>query len=495
MKFTHLHVHSHYSLLDGLGKIDELIVRATDLGMDSLALTDHGNMYGAIEFYQKCTKAGVKPIIGAELYIAAGDMREKNPGVDDRRYHLTALAYTTEGYYNLMKIITHSHLEGFYYKPRADKNLLRQYAKGIMALSGCFAGEIPRAIQNQKPERAENLIREYQEIFGRENFYLEIMPHFEFQDMRATNTALALLSKKTGARLVATNDIHYVRPEDREAQDIMVSIQTGAKMTDENRLTMKDANLSMRSADEMLSLLPEYPEAIEQTQEIADRVDIRPALGKWVLPIPQIPDGDDEESELRRLTYAGIAERGLSETPEIKQRVEYELDIIKKRGFLSYYLVVADFMRFAHQQKIFTTVRGSGGGSLVAYLTGITPVNPLEYKLPFERFLNLERPAPPDFDMDFADNRRDEMIEYAKKKYGEDHVAQIGTFGTMMARAAVRDVARALGYPYGMGDKIAKLIPVGAQGFPMTIDRALKETSELRQMYDTEQDVRRIIDQ
>jgi len=495
MKFTHLHVHSHYSLLDGLGKIDELVRRAQELGMDALALTDHGNLYGAIEFYQKCRKAGIKPIIGCEMYVAAGDMRSKNPGIDDKRYHLTVLAATTQGYHNLIRLTTASHLEGFYYKPRVDKDLLRQYAGGLVALSGCFAGETARAIQSHKPDRAEQIIREYQDIFGRENFYLEIMPHFEYPDTRPTNAALAELSRKTGARLVATNDIHYVRLEDREAQDIMVSIQTGAKLNDENRLTMKNANLSMRSADEMISLLPEYPEAIAQTEEIASRVDIRPALGTWVLPEPHIPAGEDYETALRRLAYEGTARRGLTRTPELEQRAEYELDIIKKRGFLAYYLVVADFMRFAHEQKIFTTVRGSGGGSLVAYLTGITPVNPLEYKLPFERFLNLDRPAPPDFDMDFADNRRDEVIEYAKRTYGEEHVAQIGTFGTMMARAAVRDVARALGYPYMVGDRIAKLIPIGAQGFPMTLARALAETPELKQLYDTDTDVRRVIDQ
>ena len=495
MKFTHLHVHSHYSLLDGLAKIDDLVRHAGEAGMDALALTDHGNLYGAIEFYQKCHKAGIKPIIGAELYIAVGNMRDKNYGVDDKRYHLTVLAHTTEGYYNLIKIITAANLEGFYYKPRADKNLLRQYSKGLIALSGCFAAEIPRAIQSKKMDTAERLIGEYQDIFGHDNFYLEIMPHFEFADMRPTNATLAMLARKTGARLVATNDIHYVHREDSEAQDIMVSIQTGARTNDENRLTMKQANLSMRTGEEMLALLPEYPEAIEQTMEIAGRVDIQPRLGTWILPVPQVSPTQDHETALRTLTYDGIARRGLSRTPDVEQRIEYELDIIKKRGFLAYYLVVADFLRFAHEQKIFNTVRGSGGGSLVAYLTSITPVNPLEYKLPFERFLNLERPAPPDFDMDFADNRREEMLDYAKQKYGEDRVAQIGTFGTMAARAAVRDVARALGYPYAMGDRIAKLIPIGAQGFPMTLDRALASTPELRQIYEREDDVRRIIDQ
>ncbi|OGZ97656.1 MAG: DNA polymerase III subunit alpha [Candidatus Sungbacteria bacterium RIFCSPHIGHO2_01_FULL_54_26] len=494
MKFTHLHVHSHYSLLDGLAKIDGLVARAAELGMRALALTDHGNLYGAIEFYQKAKKAGIKPIIGVEAYIAYEKMTDRRPQIDDKRYHLTILAENTEGYHNLIKAVTASHLHGFYYKPRMDKGLLRRHAKGLIALSGCFNGEIPRAIQNKKMDVAERLVREYQDIFGRDNFYLEIMPHTAFADQKPTNEALAVLAGKTGAKLVATNDIHYIHAEDAEAQDILVSIQTGSRMDDENRLTMKKANLSLRSADDMAALFADHPLAIAATEEIASRVDIRPELGTWILPTPRLEKETDHGKELRRLTYEGIAQRGLEETPEVTRRIEYELDIIAKRGFLAYYLVVADFLRFAHEQKIFTTVRGSGGGSLVAYLTGITPVNPLEYKLPFERFLNLERPAPPDFDMDFADNRRDEMLEYAKHTYGEDRVAQIGTFGTMAARAAVRDVARALGYPYGMGDRIAKLIPIGAQGFPMTLDRALKETPELKHIYDTDPDVKRIID-
>ncbi|MBI3442452.1 MAG: DNA polymerase III subunit alpha [Candidatus Sungbacteria bacterium] len=494
IKFTHLHVHSHYSLLDGLSKIDELVGRAKELGMDSLALTDHGNMYGAIEFYQKCKKAGIKPIIGCEMYIAAGNMRDKNPGVDDKRYHLTVLAKNEQGYKNLMKLVTKSNLEGFYYKPRVDKDCLAQYHEGLMALSGCFNGEIARAVQFQKISRAEELIREYQDIFGAEDFYLEVQPH-DTPDQKTLNAALTGLSKKTNAKIVATGDIHYTHAEDSEAQDILVSVQTGSKMADQERLTMRSFNLSMRSPEEMGAIFSDHPEVIARTQEIAEKIDIQLELGKWIFPVPPVAEGQDPDEELRYLAYDGIEKRGLTATADVTERIEYELNIITKRGFVVYYLVVADLMRFAHEQNIFTTVRGSGGGSLVAYLTGITPVNPLEYKLPFERFLNLERPAPPDFDMDFADNRREEMILYAKQKYGEDKVAQIGTFGTMAARAAVRDVARATGKPYSTGDRIAKLIPLGSQGFPMTITQAISQTPELKQLYDTDAEVKEIIDQ
>lgn len=495
MKFTHLHVHSHYSLLDGLAKIDELIKRAQELDMDALALTDHGNLYGAIEFYQKAKRAGIKPIIGAEMYIAYGSRRDKRPGIDDKRYHLTVLAQNNEGYHNLIKLITKAHLEGFYYKPRVDKELLQEHASGLLALSGCFNGEIPRAIQHKKLDIAERLIYQYQEIFGRENFYLEINPHVNFPDQKITNDGLISLSAKTGTKLVATNDIHYVQPEDAEAQDILVAIQTGAKFNDENRLTMKGANLSMRSPQEMAILFPEHPEAIAATEEIASKINIEISFGTWTFPDLKITEGSTYESELQRLTYEGITQRNLEKTSELITRVEYELDIIKNKGFAPYFLTVADLLNYAHRTGILTTVRGSVAGSMVTYLIGITNINPFEYKLPFERFLNPERPLPPDIDMDFADNRRDEVIQYAKDKYGEDKVAQIGTFGTMMARVSVRDVARALNHPYATGDRIAKLIPLGSQGFPMTIDQALKITPELKGIYETEDEVKTIIDQ
>ena len=494
MKFTHLHVHSHYSLLDGLAKIDDLIKRAAELEMDSLALTDHGNLYGAIEFYQKAKKAGINPIIGAELYVAYEKMQDKRPGLDDKRYHLTVLATDFNGYKNLIKLVTKAHLEGFYYKPRVDKETLRQYSKGLIALSGCFAGEIPRAIVHKKTERAEKLVEEYQEIFGKENFYLELGAHLNFPDQKVINEGLINLSQKTGAKLVATGDIHYVKPEDNEAQDILVSVQTGARFDDENRLTMKEANLSMRSAEEMAAIFKDLPGAIENTQEIAAKVNIEIPLGTWTFPNLQLANGLTADSELRRLAYEGLSKRNLELVPEIKNRLEYELDLITKKGFSPYFLIVADLLEYAHQKGILTTVRGSVAGSIVTYFTGITNINPLEYKLPFERFLNPERPLPPDIDMDFADNRRDEVIQYTKEKYGQDHVAQIGTFGTMLARAVVRDVTRALKYPYSAGDRIAKLIPIGSQGFPMTIERALEITPELKQIYESETEVKTIID-
>ncbi|KKU51298.1 MAG: DNA polymerase III subunit alpha [Candidatus Sungbacteria bacterium RIFCSPLOWO2_01_FULL_47_32] len=494
MKFTHLHVHSHYSLLDGLAKIEDLVTRAKELGMDSLALTDHGNLYGVIEFYKKAKAAGIKPIIGCEMYIAYEDMHQRRPNIDDKRYHLTVLAYNNQGYHNLVKLVTKAHLEGYYYKPRIDKKTLKEYSEGLIALAGCFSGEVAHAVKNKKNDIAERLIAEYQDVFGRENFYLEIQPHFNFPDQMEINARMAELSKKTGAKLIATNDIHYVSPDDSEAQDILVSVQTGTKIDDENRLTMKNANLSMRSPEEMLALFPDTPEAISNTQEIADKVNINIPLGSWVFPDIKIPKGTTFDSELERLTYEGIAKRGLEKTPEIESRIQYELDIIKDKGFAPYFLTVADLLAFSHNQGILTNVRGSVAGSLVTYLIRITNINPILFKLPFERFLNPERPSAPDIDMDFADNRRDEVIQYAKDTYGEDKVAQIGTFGTMMARAAVRDVARALGYPYGVGDRIAKLIPFGSQGFPMTIAEALKITPELKELYDRDTDTHTIID-
>ncbi|OGZ95816.1 MAG: DNA polymerase III subunit alpha [Candidatus Sungbacteria bacterium RIFCSPHIGHO2_01_FULL_50_25] len=494
MKFTHLHVHSHYSLLDGLAKIDDLIREAARLEMDSLALTDHGNLYGAIEFYKKAKARGINPILGVEMYIAYEGMRDKRPGIDSKRYHLTLLATNYDGYKNLIKIVSAGHLEGFYYKPRVDKDFLRAHAKGLIALSGCLGGEIPRAIQARERERALRITEEYRDIFGKENFYLELAPHFEIPAQKAVNEALIGISQKTGVKIVAANDVHYVKPDDSEAQDIMVSIQTGSAIDDEDRLTMRQSNLSMRSAQEMATLFPAHPEAIAHTQEIASRVAIDIPLGSWTFPKLDLPRGASYESELRRIAYEGVEKRRVTKDAETITRLEYELGTITTKGFAPYFLVVADLLDHAHKNGILTNIRGSVAGSLVTYLIGITNIDPREYRLPFERFLNPERPSPPDIDMDFADNRRDEMIEYVKQKYGEDKVAQIGTFGTMMARAVVRDVARALKHPYMLGDRIAKLIPLGMQGFPMTIDQALELAPELKEMYASEPEVKDVID-
>ena len=462
--------------------------------MNSLALTDHGNLYGAIEFYKKAKAKGINPILGVEMYMAYEGMKDKRPGIDSKRFHITLLATNYEGYKNLIKIVSGAHLEGFYYKPRADKDFLRAHAGGIIALSGCLAGEIPRAIQLKRIGEAERTIGEYQDIFGKDNFYLEIAPHFSIPAQRLVNDALVDLSAKTGAKIVATADIHYVKPEDAESQDIMVSIQTGSNVEDEDRLSMRQSNLSMRSTQEMATLFPSHPEAVANTQEIASRVAIEIPLGTWTFPKLDVPEGQSYESELRRIAYEGIEKRGIEKDAPTLERLEYELATITQKGFAPYFLVVADLLRYAHENGILTNIRGSVAGSLVTYLTEITNIDPREYKLPFERFLNPERPSPPDIDMDFADNRRDEMIEYTKKKYGEDKVAQIGTFGTMMARAVVRDVTRALGEPYSLGDRIAKLIPLGMQGFPMTIDQAIELTPELKEMYTSEPEVKNVID-
>ena len=485
-KFVHLHTHSHYSLLDGLGKIDDLIKRAGELGMDALALTDHGAMYGAIEFYKKAKKAGIKPIIGCELYLAYEKMTDKRAGLDDKRHHLTVLAENKEGYQNLIQLVTKAHLEGFYYKPRVDKELLKQHSRGLIVLSGCFQSEIAKAVRARKVDQAEELIREYQEIFGQDNFFLEIMPHHDGDDLVSIHQTFAYLAQKTGAPLVATNDVHYINPEDAEAQDILISVQTGTHVKDQDRLTMRQYNLSLLSGEAMDQFFNNYPQAIAQTNEIAQRVNLNLELGQWTFPNFQLPPGLTADGELRRLAEAGFSRRNLERSSVYLDRLNYELGIIEHKGYAPYFLVVADLLRFAHESGILTNIRGSVAGSLVTYLADITKINPIEYKIPFERFLNPERPSAPDIDMDFADNRRDEVIQYAIKKYGRDKVAQVGTFGTMMARAAVRDVARALGHPYAVGDSIAKLIPLGSQGAPMTIDQALKITPELAQLYETD---------
>ncbi len=498
MRFTHLHVHSHYSLLDGLAKIDELVSRAAELEMDSLALTDHGNLYGAIEFYQKAKKTGIKPIIGAELYVAYERMQDRRPGLDDKRYHLTVLAKDGIGYKNLIQLVTRAHLEGFYYKPRVDKELMRRHSQGIIALSGCFNGEIPRAVRANKQERAEELIRTYQEIFGKENFYLEIAPHFNYPDQKVINEGLAMLAGITGAKLVATNDIHYVRPEDSQAQDILVSVQTGARsLGDEDRLSMKDANLSLRSAEEMASLFPDHPEAIAATEEIASRVNLEIELGKNKLPHFPVPTGQDSNSYLKSLSYERLRDRYPNPTPEIKNRLEYELKIIAETGFASYFLIVQDFVNWAKQNGIVVGPgRGSAAGSLVSYILGITNIDPLKYNLLFERFLNPERISMPDIDLDFNDLRRDEVIDYVAQKYGRTHVAQIITFGTMAARQAIRDAGRALGMPYSFCDQIAKLIPFNPNYGEKIgwLKKCLGTITELRNLYERDPEAKRLID-
>lgn len=499
MKFTHLHAHSHYSLLDGLGKIDQMVKRAAELGMDSLALTDHGNLYGAIEFYQKAKKAGIKPIIGCEMYVTAGRMQDKNPGVDDKRYHLTVLSTNEEGYHNLITLVSKAHLEGFYYKPRVDKELLAKHSKGLVALSGCFNGEIGRALEYKKPDIAERLIHEYQDIFGKENFYLEVQPHVSFQNQRSINEGLFALAPRVGAKVVATNDLHYVNPEDAEAQDILVSVQTGSRLQDKERLTMKDSNLSMRSPEEMASLFPNNPEVISHTQEIAERVNLNIELGKNHLPRYTVPLGYDANSYLTELCNRGLEQRYGNEVisnPAIRQRLDYELNVIGQTGFASYFLIVQDFIAWARAQGIVVGPgRGSAAGSLVSYVLRITDIDPLRYNLLFERFLNPERISMPDIDLDFADTRRDEVIAYVANTYGHDHVAQIITFGTMAARAAIRDTGRALGMPYSFCDHLAKMIPFTPQGEKSGwLKKSLNTVKEFKDLYDRDEQAKKLID-
>ncbi len=442
-RFTHLRVHSHYSLLEALPKIPDLVKKARISGMKSLALTDSGNLYGAIEFYKECKEHDVKPIIGVDFYVATRTRHDKEARIDNERTRLVLLAENETGYKNLLKLVTASYLEGFYYKPRLDRELLEKYNEGLIAIA--------------KEEKY------YREIF-KEKFYLE-------------NT-------------LAIYDVHYLEPEDRQALDTVLSIQEHL-----GRGTLNgDEDLHFRTTSEALRDYKDNKEAIANTAKIADMCNLEIELGQWIFPDIEVPNGQTPDEALRKILFDGLEKRGLEKTPEIMARLEYELKIIHAKGFENYLLVVSDLLRYAHEHGILTNTRGSVAGSLVSYLSGITTVNPLEFDLPFERFLNPDRPSPPDIDLDIADNRRDELIEYARQKYGTDHVAQIGTFGTMMARGAVRDIARAMNFPYSTGDLIAKLIPIGAQGFPMTLNRAMKESPELKKLYEEDQTAKTIID-
>ena len=493
MQFVHLHTHSHYSLLDGLSKVDDMVALAKKHGMTAIGLTDHGAMYGAIEFYLQCVKHGIKPIIGVEAYVANRTRFQKEPHIDNKRYHLTLLAKNNIGYQNLIKLTTAAHLEGYYYKPRVDKDILRSHSDGLIALSGCPAGELGRAIKSGDMKEAEKVVREYQSIFGAENYYLEVMHHTDVEFFEQWKRALIELSHKLNIPLVATQDSHYLHEEDKRAHKTLVAISTNTSV-EETGIFSGGGDYHFISTEEALEHFKDIPEAVANTEKIAERCNIELTMGKFIFPNFVLEPGKTADQMLDEMTAHGAKERGLADDPKTEERRLYELKVIQDKNYAPYFLVVADLIRFARESHIYTTVRGSVAGSMVAFLSGITSVNPLEFELPFERFLNPFRPSAPDIDMDFADNRRQEVVEYAKKKYGADKVAQIGTFGTMMARGAVRDVARATGKSYETGDQIARLIPMGSQGFPMTIDNAMELEPELKKMYDENQEAREILD-
>ncbi|MBL7036557.1 DNA polymerase III subunit alpha [Candidatus Microgenomates bacterium] len=508
-KFTHLHVHTEYSLLDGLSNIKKLFTHVKNNDMDAVAITDHGAMYGAVDFFKEGQKSGIKPIIGLEAYTTAS-MEEK---IKDN-YHLTLLAKNYEGYVNLMRLTSIANMDGYYYRPRFTKEILEKHKKGIIVLSGCPAAEVPQYLINGELKKAKKTTQWFQSVFGTDYYmeiqrhdYSNIIPTISNEELKvnlqrvADNSKIAeegvvKLSRELGIPLVATNDAHYVEKRDAPAQDALVCIATGKNISDIKRMRYIDnPDFYLKTPSEMEEQFPDFPDALENSVKIADKCIVEIPLGKWYFPKFKLPKGKtDDAAYLRELVYDRIADRVGKLTKEVKERVEYELEIICGKGYAAYFLIVMDIVDWAAENGIVTNTRGSAAGSLVSFVLGVTTVNPLTYNLPFERFLNPYRPSPPDIDFDISDNRREDVINYMANKYGVEKTAQICTFGRMLARGAVRDMARVLGYEYSIGDKISKLIPLGAQGFPMTIQKALDETPELKQLYDNDADTKKILD-
>ena len=493
-KFIHLHTHSHYSLLTALPKIKDLVNAAVRANMPALALTDNGNMYGALEFYKECKRVGIKPIIGVDLFVAARNRFDKEAHIDNKRARLILLAKNQDGYKNLLKLVTYSHLEGFYYKPRIDKELLEKYSNGLIAILPSFSAETSIALKSKDAKKTKEVSEWYKKIFGDENIYLEITHHPEIDGHKKLQEQIKKLSADANIPLAAAQDVYYIKPEDKKTREVLLKIQTNSDFIEQGGLNENNEDFSFINQETAVKYFKDIPNAVSNTIKIADKCDLELELGKWSFPNFKVENEKTYDEKLRELVYEGIKKHKIKKSEEVENRVEYELKIIKDKGYAPYFLVVEDILDFAHKNNILTTIRGSVSGSMVTYLAGITNVNPLEYKIPFERFLNPERPSAPDIDMDFADNKRDEVIRYVKDKYGADKVAQIGTFGTMAARGSVRDIARALGHPYNMGDRIARLIPIGSQGFPMTINRAIEITPELKELYEKEKEVKEIID-
>ena len=489
--FTHLHVHSEYSLLDGLGRVDQLVARAKDLGMSALAITDHGVMHAAVDFYMAAKNAGIKPIVGCEVYVAPNGRQDRRAKIDGNPFHLVLLAKDRTGYRNLLSLATKAHLEGFYYKPRVDKEILASHRDGLIALSACPSGEIPRQILAGDLEGARKTAVWLKELFGEGNFYLELQKH-DLPELETINKGLVAIGRELDIPLVATNDVHYVGPEDAYAQEILLCIQTNTTIEDPKRMRMPGESFYLRSSEEMAALFEELPEAIANTRAIAEKCDLKLEFNRLHLPQFQIPEGYTPSTYLEKQCRDGLKRRYARVTPEIEERLSYELSVIEKTGFPVYILIVADFVAHARATGIRFGPRGSAAGSIVCYCLGISDVDPIRNKLVFERFLNIERKEMPDIDMDFADDRRDEMIAYAAQKYGRDHVAQIITFGTLGAKAAIRDVGRALGMPYGEVDRVAKLVPSLPVG--ITIDKALEGNPEFRELYEGDEIVKKLVD-
>ena len=495
MSFTHLHVHTEYSLLDGASKIPELVHQAKELGMDSIAITDHGVMYGVIDFYRAAKKEGIKPIIGCEVYVAPGSRFDKEAGKNENRYyHLVLLAENDTGYHNLMKIVSRGFTEGYYYKPRVDREVLQEFHEGIIALSACLAGEVATYLRQGFYEEAKKAALEHVEIFGENNYFLELQDH-GIDDQQTVNQGLLRMSQETGIPLVATNDIHYVKKEDAEAHDILLCIQTGKKVADEDRMRYEGGQYYLKSPEEMEALFPYAKQALENTGKIAKRCNVEIVFGEQKVPKYEVPEGFTSYSYLKALCQEGLERRYDPVTPQLQERLDYELSTIETMGYVDYFLIVWDFIKYAKDHGIAVGPgRGSAAGSIVSYCLEITNIDPIRFNLLFERFLNPERVTMPDIDVDFCYERRQEVIDYVVRKYGKEKVVQIVTFGTMAARMVIRDVGRVLDMPYAAVDRIAKMIPMGQNGHNPTIKEALTISSDLKKAYDEEEDVRYLLD-
>ena len=492
MNFTHLHVHTEYSLLDGSNKIKEYVDRVKALGMDSAAITDHGVMYGVIDFYRAARAAGINPILGCEVYVAPGSRFDREAGSgDDRYYHLVLLAENNQGYSNLMKIVSKGFVEGFYYKPRVDLSLLEKYHEGIIALSACLAGEVARFLTRGMYEEAKKAALRYQDIFGKGNFFLELQDH-GIPEQQNVNQQLLKMHRETGIELVATNDVHYTLAEDAQPHDVLLCLQTGKKLADEDRMRYEGGQYYVKSPEEMERLFPYAPEALENTHKIAQRCHVEIEFGVTKLPKFDVPEGYTSWEYLNELCFRGLEERYQPVTEELKERLNYELSTIRNMGYVDYFLIVWDFIKYARDHDIMVGPgRGSAAGSLVAYTLGITQLDPIRYDLLFERFLNPERVSMPDIDVDFCFERRQEVIDYVRRKYGDDCVVQIVTFGTLAARGVIRDVGRVMDLPYAQVDTIAKMIP---QELNITIDKALQMNPELKKVYEDQKEIHDLID-